>query len=77
MRKKEFEKFCHFLICNTRVVTKSSNKQTQMKFNKGEKVWAKFLFFLHYCESTSVRLVTVIYTLQGIEEGIVGIKFSW
>lgn len=77
MRKKELEKFCHFLICNIRVVTKNSNKQAQMKFNKVEKVWTKFLFFFHYCESTSARLVTVIYTLQGIEGEIVGIKFSW
>lgn len=76
MRKKELEKFCHFLICNTRVVTKNSNKQAQMKFNKIEKVWAEFLFFFHYCESTAVRLVTVIYTLWGIEGGIVGIKVS-
>lgn len=77
MRKKELEKFCRFLVCNTRVVTKNSDEQTQMKFNKVEKVWAKCLFFLHYCESTLARLVTVIYRLQGIEEGIVGIKFSW
>jgi len=47
-----------------------------MKFNKIEKVWGKFFFFLHCCEST-VRLVTVIYTLWGTGEGIVGIKFSW
>lgn len=77
MRKKELEKFCHFLICNNRVVTKKSKKQTQIKFNKVEEAWAKFLFFLCYHESAPVRLVTVIYTLWGTEEGIVEIKFSW
>lgn len=73
----ELEKFCHFLICNTGVLTKNSNKHTQMKFNKVDKVWAKFLFFLQYCESAPVRVPMVIYTIWGIEEGIVGIKFSW
>lgn len=38
MRKKGLEKFCHFLISNTRVVTKNSDRQTQMKFNEVEKV---------------------------------------
>lgn len=50
MRKKLIGKVLSFLIRNTGVVTKNSYKQTQMKFNKVDKVWPKFLLFLRYLQ---------------------------